>query len=104
MCLYNTKIILTTLFIFLTIIYLCISYSSRNNANEFYLYSEPDYTFPTNKLRYSGGFIDSKNCNSFCEQRYKTCQSYFPIGQSNWCLNLKQQCDRDCEWNNGYNK
>ena len=92
-----------TLFLIL-IILVIVYFIIPKGGYEHYLYSEPSYTFPTNKLRYSGGFIDSKNCNSFCDQRYKTCQSYFPIGQSNWCEYLKQKCNRDCQWNDVYNK
>jgi hypothetical protein len=81
-----------------------IYFTMSKTGDEHYVYSEPSYNFPTDKLRYSGGFIDSKNCNSFCNQRFKLCNSYSPIGQSNWCTYLKQQCDRDCQWNNVYNK
>jgi hypothetical protein len=102
MCISNLISILTIICIFLIIIYFTLT--SKSNQNEHYIYSEPNYTFPTDKLKYSGGFIDSKNCNSFCDQRFKTCQSYFPIGDSNWCQHLKTECNRDCQWNNVYNK
>jgi hypothetical protein len=63
----------------------------------------PTYNFPTIPDQASGGFIDKKNCNTFCQQRYELCQSYFTSGQTNWCSYLKSKCNEDCQWNDVYN-
>jgi hypothetical protein len=101
--------ILNILFIITIIICIVSVFLSikAKSSEEYFLQSafNPDdiNPFTTNKFLYSAGYISKKDCSKRCLNRFKSCKTNFPIGNSDWCNNLYDECTAECKWNNVFN-
>ncbi len=99
----NILFIITIIICIISILLL----TKSNSSNEYFLQSSfnPDdiNPFTTNKFLYSAGYINNKDCSNRCNTRFNTCKKYFPIGNSDWCNNLYNECSAECKWNKVFN-
>jgi len=98
-------LLVTSIIICIISVFLSLKVKSPDEyfSNEISSSNHDINSFTTNKFLYSAGYINDKDCSNRCLNRFKSCKNFFPIGTSDWCNNLYNECSSECNWNKVFN-